>query len=303
LPKRNPARYGEFRVVYKVKNQTLRLIQKNIATSISAKWAFPEYVQGFVAGRSIASNASLHLAKGLLMKADIKHFFDSISFGQVSSVFKRLGCRDLVADSFATLCTLNGSLPQGTSSSPIISNIVCEQMDEQLDNLARGYNAIYSRYADDITFSGMLLPRREEVENILIEHGFQMHPDKFFLSRRGQSQYVTGLSVFDDKHPRIPKRMKRNLRLELYYIKRFGLIEHVKRRYGLDEVSETKLLKEGARITGWIDFMTSVEPIIGNRFKSQWIDILGGASELHFFRRYRKVSSSSVGVININHIN
>ena len=86
LPKKNPARAGEFRTVYKVTNQTLNLLQKNIATTISSQHVFPNYVQGFVGQRSIATNASLHLAKDYILKADIVGFFDAITFEQVSNL-------------------------------------------------------------------------------------------------------------------------------------------------------------------------------------------------------------------------
>jgi retron-type reverse transcriptase len=288
LPKRNSARIGEFRVVYQVTNMTLGLLQKNIATSISSQWIFPEYVQGFVGKRSIASNAALHLAKDYILKADVVKFFDSITFKQVAEAFERLGCNNAVAVNFADLCTLNDFLPQGASTSPILSNLVCEEMDVQLNLLGSRSDATYSRYADDITFSGSALPEKEEIEAIFENFGFRMHPCKFFIAKRGKAQFVTGLSVFDKDRPRVPKKMKRSLRQELYYIKKYGLPEHLKKRYDIESVSETRLLKEGARITGWVDFMTSIEPEFGNKVKSQWIEILGGNEQLFHFRKNRK---------------
>lgn len=289
MPKKNIARKREYRVVYKVRSQALSLLQKNIATSIAAQWSFPEYVQGFVAERSIRSNAKRHLAKRYILKADIKNFFGSITFDQVATAFKRLGCRDPVAEVLAGVCTLNGTLPQGTATSPILSNIVCVDMDDQLCSLGRQFNTTYSRYADDVTFSGDSLPSKDMIEAIFNRFGFQMHPDKFYMAKRGRAQFVTGLSVFDNKQPRVPKRMKRNLRQELYYIKKFGMVEHIKRRYGL-KVSwgDTRILREGARITGWIDFITSIEPVFGNKVKNLWIDICGDISILHEYRKYSR---------------
>lgn len=275
------------------------MLQKNIATSVSAKWTFPDYVQGFVGKRSIATNASLHLAKDYILKADIVGFFEAITFKQVVEVFKRLGCNTSVAEDFSYFCTLNGFLPQGLSTSPALSNIVCEKMDEQLNLLGEDFNATYSRYADDITFSGASAPEKEMIERIFNSHGFQMHPQKFFVAKRGKAQFVTGLSVFDGERPRVPKKMKRALRQELYYIQKYGLEEHIqwrRRLRHLDHVErEVKvvLLEEQAerecnRITGWVDFMTSIEPDFGNKVKNQWIAILGDKSALHYYRRNRK---------------
>ena len=288
LPKKNSARTGEYRIVYEALDMTLNLLQKNIATSISDQTAFPDYVQGFVKGRSIASNASLHLAKDYILKTDIINFFETISFDQVVEAFIRLGCIPLVAEDFADLCTLNGFLPQGASTSPIISNLVCDEMDTQLSLLGDTAEATYSRYADDITFSGETLPDRKAIEAIFTSHGFCMHPEKFHVAKRGQAQYVTGLSVFDSELPRIPKKMKQFLRQELYYIKKYGESGHLKRRYGIIPC-EVSLMKQGARITGWIDFMTSIEPVFGNKMKNEWIKILGGTSMLYVFRRKRKI--------------
>jgi len=136
LPKRNPRRAGEYRTVYKVKNPSIALLHKNIATSISVQCTFPDYVQGFVAKRSIATNASLHIAQDYILKADITGFFEAITFEQVVRVFESLGCKASVAVLFAEICTLEGFLPQGLSTSPVLSNLVCEEMDAQLNSLA-----------------------------------------------------------------------------------------------------------------------------------------------------------------------
>lgn len=299
LRKKNPARRGEYRLVYKARFQPFSNLHKNIATSIAMQCYFPDYVQGFVGRRSIVSNASMHLAKPFVLKADIRNFFESITSEQVKTAFMRLGCNDHVAEIFTELCTTNGFLPQGAATSPILSNLVCEDMDRELNALGNKCGATYSRYADDITFSGEAFPAKSEVEHILNQNGFQMHPDKYYLAKRGRAQYVTGLSVFDNVRPHVAKRMKRRLRLELYYIEKNGIEGHLKRRLGIDSLSTSRISKECARITGWIDFICMVESDkvksagkkatqdAGEKLKAQWIRILGDPRALRYFRRHR----------------
>jgi len=187
LPKKNPARVGEYRTVYKVKSPDIALLHKNIATSISTQCAFPDYVQGFVGKRSIATNASLHIAQDFILKADIIGFFEAITIEQITGVFENLGCNNSVAGFFAEICTLEGVLPQGLSTSPVLSNLVCEKMDAQLNSLGNRLGATYSRYADDITFSGAIIPSKEVIKEIFNAHGFEMHPHKFLRQKRTAS--------------------------------------------------------------------------------------------------------------------
>ncbi|HEY9802110.1 MAG TPA: reverse transcriptase family protein [Leptolyngbyaceae cyanobacterium] len=270
IPKRGKRQKGQYRIVYVVEPE-LNLIQKNIATAITSKIQFPEYVQGFVSKRSIATNAALHLSQKVVLNLDIKNFFDSINQKQVAEVFKELGCTESVSEIFARLCTFNGHLVQGASTSPVLANLVCQKLDQDFVELAKKYNCSYSRYADDITLSGDTTPRKKEIENCLKTYGFELNPEKWKYQRRGKPQYVTGLTVFDDKKPRIPKFIKKQLRQILYYADKYGWDNHY---YKVNSCNHKNTYYCMERIDGLIAFMYSVEPDRALQLDIQWQKIL-----------------------------
>jgi RNA-directed DNA polymerase len=260
IPKRGRANRDKFRTVYKVEWGTLKQLQKNISRDIDDTVSFPDCVQGFVRGRSAIGNAKAHVGQRVLLRADISDFFDSITTDQVLGAFIRLGCKKDIATLLTKICTLNGQLPQGASTSPVVSNLVCSGLDSDLTSFASLQGARYTRYADDLTFSTSKTSNAKEFRGIIdavrgmIElHGFKLREDKTRTQRRGKSQYVTGLCVAAPSEPRVPPHAKRRLRLELYYAKKFGIENHLS--HIKCEWSEQRLL---AYFRGWIDYLHSV---------------------------------------------
>ncbi len=131
---------------------------------LQAFYEAPDYVTGFVPGKSVVDNAERHIGRNYVFNIDLQDFFPSISKSRVWATLKRspFNFNDTVANAIAGLCCtemdINGEtkrvLPQGSPCSPILTNIVCRIMDIRLHKLARQYKLRYSRYADDITFSG-----------------------------------------------------------------------------------------------------------------------------------------------------
>ena len=262
IPKRGKP--TTFRVVFKAE-QRLALIQKNILGWISNSVEFPECVQGFVQKRSIGTNARIHLQSRSVLHADIRDFFGSIREVAVIGSFRTLGCTLDVATALASLCTLAGRLPQGSSASPAIANVVCQGLDSDLQLLARASGCRYTRYADDIAISGDSLPRQDEVASILARHGFSVRDDKCRIQSRGRSQFVTGLTIQDPISPRVPRALKRRLRLELHYAGKYGLDEHLQRTAS-EEPREWAL----NRLGGWITFLYSIEGPAAQKLDKLW---------------------------------
>ena len=290
-------RRPEPRIVYEV-DSDLSNLHKNILTSITAEVKFPECVQGFVPKRSIVTNASLHLGRKYVLNLDIKDFFDSINVGRITQVFATLGCNHTVAIIFAQLCTLNECLVQGANTSPILANLVCSDLDEQLITLGDEYGSSYSRYADDITFSGDIPPPTKKIYKCIKSYGFRLNPDKQKWQLRGRQQYVTGLTVFDKVMPRIPKKIKKQLRQALYYIDKYGLESHI------EKVNDQQERGRASWIDGLIAFTYSVEPEQAYKLDIAWQAILTKEEDLLTSRRdpsklIRKWRSSQ----NINHPN
>jgi hypothetical protein len=173
----------------------------------------------------------------------MKDFFPSITFRRVKGLFRRLGYNEPVAILLALLCTepprvaaeLGGkvysialssrSLPQGACTSPAITNALCHRLDRRLTGLAARHGFTYTRYADDLTFSGddvsavgRLL---KSIRSITGNEGFIEHPEKTRVMRRGGRQEVTGVTVND--RAAVSRREVRELRAILHNAARFGL--------------------------------------------------------------------------------
>ena len=270
IPKKN-RKIGGYRTVYKANDLAWSSVHKHLETAINISSNFPSYVQGFVRERSIVTNAKRHLAKKLVLNADIKNFFESISFDKVINVFKHLGANDAIAEALSKICTIDGLLAEGLSTSPVIANIASRDMDKDLFELSKLYDCEFTRYADDITFSGdESIPTKNEIEDILERYGFQLNYKKYKMQKRCQHQFVTGLTVFDEKHPRLPKHIKKNIRLTLYFANKYGLKNHLE-KVGIEE---DFFQLEINRIDGLIGFMFCVEPKLAKKLKELWTDIL-----------------------------
>lgn len=193
----------------------LKDIQRRIAAVVSEVYESenpPEAAHGFRPGRSIATNAKCHVHRAALLNIDLKDFFPSITGGRVRGLFKAppFSFPDEVADALTNLVCDNGSLPQGAPTSPVISNCICERMDKQLLSFASRNDLVYTRYADDITFSAFNLRRIKraclndscdslELSEALIEiiekNGFEVNEIKTRFATRSTRQTVTGVIV------------------------------------------------------------------------------------------------------------
>jgi hypothetical protein len=226
---------GDIRRITYPKNDTFRhfLIRLNSFLSnwylITTPKIILNVVHGFVKGKSIITNAQQHTQKKFLLNVDIKSFFDSITIEKIYQLFLSIGFKKEIASVLAELVTVDGVLATGFSTSPTISNIICTVMDDVFLKVSEKNNVIYTRYADDITFSSNeYITHKGDIEKILNTFSFRINQDKFRLYRRGGPQYVTGLTVVD-RRPRLSKKFKRLIRLELYYIKKYGFTDHFTR--------------------------------------------------------------------------
>lgn len=216
------------------------------------------HVHGFVRGRSTYSNASEHLAQPVVVRLDIENFFESITSASVASGLTKLDF-DVDAATIATrLTTVAGSLPVGFATSPFISNLVFAEADEQLANLAAEASMNYTRYADDMVFSGASTPEIiEAVRSVVASYGWTLNESKTRWMRKGASQYVTGLSVSDPQQPRIPKSLKRRMRWKLHMIERVGYEVY------MDKFDGELLNDHPRRLIGLSKYIAGIEPRIG----------------------------------------
>lgn len=268
IRKRNPK--NGYREVYKAQNYLLCNTLKCLKFKLSKLYEPLECVGGFISGRNIAYNAKFHLNKKVVVNLDIKNFFESIPFERIIEAFKSLGFHNNMATILADIVTYNKILVAGFNTSPIIANIVCSQMDKELSAICKDRNINYTRYADDLSFSSEDNIELDTLEKIITKYGFTLNTEKTRTYKRGRSQYVTGLTVADKTMPRIPRRVKKNLRAAIHYIQIYGLSSHIEHKYGINCKSQRIIndyycRKEAAEIFGWIHYINGIEPIFASK--------------------------------------
>jgi RNA-directed DNA polymerase len=218
----------------------LKKVQRLLNIGLTALYApGPIVATGFIYKKSVVTNAKMHVGKKYVYNIDILDFFPSIPFKRIWAVLSRVssfGLDNEVARIVANICTDNGSLPQGAPTSPIISNIICLKLDRKLRTLAKGINASYSRYADDITFSSneniFTDSFKAEIINIIQEEGFAVNMAKERLQRYNimegdkiirERQEVTGIIV--NQKPNVSRQYLRTLRAILHNWSKYGYFE------------------------------------------------------------------------------
>ncbi|MCI1785269.1 MAG: retron St85 family RNA-directed DNA polymerase [Bacteroidales bacterium] len=225
-------------------------IYKNVLLKIPVHYCS----HGFTKKKSIITNAKLHLNQNQLLKLDLSNFFPSIHLARVIKVFKSLGYTTNVSFYLASICCLNESLPQGAPTSPYLSNIIACDLDNRLIRFSKKFNLRYTRYADDLTFSGenISVKHIEYISKIVKEEGFNVNSNKTRLYKDGGRRIVTGISVAD-KVLKVPREYKRKLKQEIYYIEKYGLVSHIKK-----QKIKTPYYIES--IIGKLNYWRSVEP-------------------------------------------
>lgn len=234
--KRNES-YREFQISKKsggtrkieAPSDELKLIQLWIKENILDKFSVSQYAKGFKKGVSIYDNALPHVGKELLINIDLKDFFPSIGYKEIYKVFRYIGYTDSVSKLLTKLCTnANDVLPQGSPASPALSNLVSLKLDKRLGSLAKSIGADYTRYADDITFSGKKSIRKYEsvIRKIISEEGYEINEEKYRIQYSFQRQEVTGLIVNDKVS--VPQKYVAELDNAIYYCKKYGVVNHMK---------------------------------------------------------------------------
>lgn len=240
IPKRN----GGMREISSPKPM-LRQAQAWIKANILDVLPVHPAAQGFVPKRSIVDNAQLHVNQAVVIKMDIEDFFPSIHFYRVRGLFQSFGYSESISTLLALLCTEpprrqvklgdqvyyvaigDRQLPQGACTSPGLINFMCRRLDERLAGLASKYGFLYSRYADDLTFScaegsssqiGTLM---NQARRIVAFEGFNVNEQKTRVMRRSSRQTVTGIVV--NQKLNINRREWKKFRALLHNVEKNGL--------------------------------------------------------------------------------
>ena len=249
-----------------------------ILDNILAKIKLPDMAHGFVPSRSIVTNAQPHIGAGLVINMDLKDFFPTITFPRIKGLFLSLGYSEQVATILGLLCSepdtdavqLDGTayfvgrglrfLPQGAPTSPSISNILCCRLDRRLAGMAAKLGFIYTRYADDLSFScsadghERLQKLLWRTRQIVIAEGFMLNAAKTRIMHRGRRQEVTGIVV--NRKLSIDRKTLKRFRALLFQIDRDGPQGKTWGRGG--NIFES--------IQGYAHFIRMVDPAKGKKY-------------------------------------
>ncbi len=231
--------------------RSLEAAQRWILENILARVPAEPAAHGFVPGRSTLTNARPHVGRAIVVNLDLTDFFPSITFPRVRGVLEKLGYSPAAATILALLSTeaprrtvtYEGrefhvaigprGLPQGACTSPALSNLAARRLDRRLGGLAARLGWTYTRYADDLTFSGdTLVPKGQRdprsvawllarTRHIIADEGFEVNEKKLRVQRRNTAQLVTGI-VVNDK-PSSSRKERRRLRAILHRARFEGL--------------------------------------------------------------------------------
>lgn len=206
---------------------SLKEIQKWILDNILYKFTPSKFAKAFIPKRSIRENARFHKNQVLVLSLDIKDFFHNTKGGRVYKFFYNLGYQKDVAYMLTNICTLDSSLPQGAPTSPALSNLLNLRLDNKLSGFALKQNIRYTRYADDITFSGIFEPGKtiNFVKKVLSQEGYELNEKKTRLMEAHQRQEVTGIVV--NKKLQVSRKKRNELRKVMYFIEKYGIESHL----------------------------------------------------------------------------
>jgi RNA-directed DNA polymerase len=217
--------YGNIRLIEAPKPR-LKELQRQILIRILEKIPPHPSVHGFLKGRSVKTFVAPHVGQRIILRMDLRDFFPSFPAARIQALFRTMGYPEPVAELLEGICTnavpryawnspgfdvnpaqwnearvlyTKPHLPQGAPTSPALANLCTYRVDCRLTGLAKSVGAEYTRYADDLAFSGSeAFERRIErfsthVAAILIEEGFTVYYRKTRVMRQGVRQHLAGL--------------------------------------------------------------------------------------------------------------
>ncbi|MDR0776685.1 MAG: reverse transcriptase family protein [Azonexus sp.] len=225
----------------------LKRVQRRLVAELLQHVPVHECVHGFVHGRDVASHAQTHAGQPFVMIFDLRDFFNSIGAGRINALWRSLGYPEGVARCLSALTTTrtptsvlmrlheagetdslrqrrlsSAHLPQGAPTSPALANLCTFGLDLRLAGLAERFGARYSRYADDLVFSGPAALNRQSralhawVSAIAASEGFALHPTKTRRLPAHRQQCITGLVI--NQRPNLARDDYDRLRAELHQL-------------------------------------------------------------------------------------
>ncbi|MBQ9714816.1 MAG: RNA-directed DNA polymerase [Clostridia bacterium] len=208
----------------------LKRVQRAIADNILSQYPVSRYATAYKPGASVQKNAGKHVGKQKILKLDVKGFFDNILYSQVKDiVFYEKKFSEPIRILLSMLCYFNDSLPQGAPTSPAIANIIMYQFDQNVGSFCKQNNVTYTRYCDDMIFSGDFDERQivSFVTSELKKLGLFLKDKKTAVIPNSKRQIVTGIVV--NQKANVARQYKSKIRQEMFFIKKFGIDGHLQK--------------------------------------------------------------------------
>lgn len=228
-------------------SKKLKGLQSWILVNILNKIQVSPSCKGFRKGSSILENALPHIGSNTILNLDLKNFFPTITSNQVYNVFKTIGYNKLIATVFTNICTYEETLPQGSSCSPMLANLTAWTLDLRIQGYVGKRGISYTRYADDLSFSGLnptkvikIIPMIKEIIN---DENFIVNHKKTRIASSARAKIVTGLIINEDSVG-IGKQKYKELRAKIHHL----TLPH--------EQTNEKLLYH---VGGWLSYLNSVD--------------------------------------------
>ncbi len=256
--------------IIRTPNPQLKTIQRRMLGLLSNLYVPHRAATAFVEGRGIVFNARQHTRKACVFNIDLRDFYDQIHFGRVKGLLtaKPYSLSDDVARIISHICCVDGVLPQGAPTSPIISNMICKKLDRELSLIAKKENSFYTRYADDITFSFTSISDNciyykidgnyrvgDEIKETVQKNGFDLNDEKVRIQFFNERQIVTGLKV--NRKVNVDRRYVRTTRAMLHALELNPQIAQIK--YLAKNPQSTKKLHHV--VAGRVNFIGMVKGI------------------------------------------
>ncbi len=222
-----PKRSGGTRVL-SVPDPLLKQVQRLISERLLSFMHVSRYATAYKCGASVIKNASRHTKRAKILKLDIKNFFDRILYSQVKEkAFPSERYSESNRILLSMLCYYKDKLPQGAPSSPAITNIIMFDFDERVGEWCNEKGIVYTRYCDDMTFSGDFDESDviSFVSEELKKYGFYLNEKKTRSVLNSQRQTVTGIVVNDRLN--VPSDYRRRIRQEVYYCRKYSVEGHL----------------------------------------------------------------------------
>ena len=267
----------------------MKEIQRRLLRHVLAPVPLHPLAHGGVPGRSVRTALTPHAGARVVIRADLEAFFTSITAPRIYGVLRTAGYPEAVAYTITGLCTtvvprigMEGvsvpedfarhrrlgqllavpHLPQGAPTSPALANLVAFSLDRRLAGLARAFDARYTRYVDDLTFSGGGRLRNarsaflDAVADIVRDEGFKLVEAKTVVLGSAGRQQLLGAVIND--HPTLSRRERDALRALLHNCATLGWRSQSRGRERFAE-----------HVLGRIGHVAGLDPVLGAKLRAR----------------------------------